>query len=258
MVIKKEVRDALKQKFNNISKRRIDQIIVGKQKEYGIVNRDIAGYVLAFENGIKLTKYLGPEIIQKVQDAMQKGPKIIETGKIKNSRAIMQSPIIKIGKGFDIDHPVLSSKIVVEAQKMSEVYPFIYVFENSVRNVIQTIMEKKYGKNWWNDKVSERIKKIVSGRMEKENKNKWHGRRGAHQIFYSDIDHLSDIITTYWKDFEPYFPSQPWVKAKIEIIETSRNVVSHNNPLSEDDIASVKLNFKQWTKQLKDFKIDSP
>ena len=117
-------------------------------------------------------------------------------------------------------------------------------------------METNHGSDWWDNKVSGRIKKIVAGRMENENRNKWHEKRGAHPIFYTDIDHLSDIITTNWSDFDKYFPSQHWIKAKIEIIETSRNVVSHNNPLSNDDIASVKLNFKQWTKQIKDFKFD--
>jgi len=253
MAINKEVREELKKKFTNLTPRRINQIITETQHKYGIIDRDIAGYVLAFEKKIRIKKYLDDATMQKVQDAMQKRSTNTDTPRTKNTNHEAKSPVIKIGNEFDIDHPVLPTRILTEARKMADVYPYIYLFENSVRNVILVVMGKKYGDTWWPDKVSTKIKGIVSSRMATDKKNKWHGRRGAHPIFYSDIDHLGNIITTYWKDFEPYFPSLSWITAKLEIIETSRNVVSHNNPLSEDDIASVKLNFKQWTKQIKDF-----
>lgn len=257
MAINKGIREELKKKFNNLTPRRINQMIAETQHRYGIVDRDMAGYVFAFEQKIKLKKYLDDSIMQKVQDAMQKRTSVnIVQSKSKNPNGEAKQSIIKIGNDFDIDHPVLPARILTEAKKMADVYPYIYLFENSVRNVIITVMEKKYGTNWWHEKASTKTRGIVDSRMASDKKNKWHGRRGAHPIFYSDIDHLGDIITTYWKDFEPYFPSLPWIKAKLEIIEASRNVVSHNNPLSEDDIASVKLNFKQWTKQIKDFEVE--
>jgi len=259
MAIKKAVREELQGKFNGLSKRRIDQIIKKTQEKYRIVDRDIAGYVLAFENKINLKKHLEPELINKVQKAMQSisiGPSPRTDNRNKKQSDI--SPILKIGNNFEMENSVLSKKLINEASKMAEVYPFIYVFENSVRNFIMKVMESSYGKEWWtSNKISGKTKRKVTDRLEKESKNKWHGKRGAHPIFYTDIDDLANIITNNWKDFENYFPSQSWITAKIEIIETSRNVVSHNNPLSPDDIASVKLNFKQWTKQVKEFNFDT-
>jgi hypothetical protein len=115
-------------------------------------------------------------------------------------------------------------------------------------------MVKNHGTNWWDNNVGKKIRDKVTIRISNENKNKWHGKRGAHQIFYTDIEDLSDIIAANWEDFKEYFPDQAWVKTMISVIGTSRNVVAHNNPLSDDDIDAVKVNFRQWTKQIKDFK----
>lgn len=76
MVIKKEVREALQKKIPGITSRRVNQIIKETQDRYRIVDRDIAGYVLAFEKKINLKKHLEPELIKEVQDAMQNGPKL--------------------------------------------------------------------------------------------------------------------------------------------------------------------------------------
>lgn len=255
MAIKKEVREALKQKFSDVTQRRIDQIITETGKKYGVLNHDIAGYLLAHEKGIRLAKYLDKPIIEKVEQSIQKGPKIIvEHGK-KRTEQKSQQITINIGREFSINHPILSRKLVTEAQDMAKVYPTIYVFENSVRNVVQVVLEKKHGTNWWDTKVSTKIRKKVSDRMNDEEVHKWHGKRGAHQIFYSDIEDLSDIISTNWNDFKQYFPNQAWVKTMIEIIGKSRNVVAHNNPLKKEDVDSVKVHFRNWTNQLKDFKI---
>jgi hypothetical protein len=259
MVMNKEIRSELQQKFPGLSTRRVDQIIIETQKKYRIVDRDTAGYVLAFEKDIKLTKHLEQNEVKKIQDAMQNGPKIIEIGKSKQSKEKVVVPyVIKIGKEFEIDHPILPKRIIDEAIKMSEIYPVIYAFENSVRKMVQTVMQKNHNTNWWDNKVSRKIRDKVSERMKDEERNRWHGKRGAHEVFYSDIEDLSDIISTNWKDFESFFPNQHWVKTMIEIIGKSRNVIAHNNPLSDDDMAALKVHFKQWTNQIKDFGMDEP
>lgn len=250
MVIVREIMEELKNKLG-VTERRINQIISELESDRRILNHDIAGYVLAFEKGIKIQKYLEPEVVAQVQKAMHDGPKVIYE-KVLVKPKTKSNTIIKIGKDFQSDHPVLPKRLAEDAAKMSEVYPYFYVFENSVRNVIQRIMEKNYGQDWWNIKASGPMKKKADTRMAQEGRNRWHGRRGVHAIYYVDIEDLADIITTHWHDFEKIFPSQHWVKANIEIITLSRNVVAHNNPLSDDDIDSVKVRFREWTNQIKD------
>lgn len=157
----------------------------------------------------------------------------------------------------EIEAPGISNQLAKDAKKMASVYPIIYVFENSVRELIQKIMESKHGKDWWKKAtISTKIKDKVKIRKKNEKKNKWHGQRGAHEIFYTDIEELTSIIENNWEDFKKYLPKQHWVKTMIEIIGTSRNVIAHNNPLSVDDISALKVHFKQWIKQIKDIEIE--
>lgn len=251
MAIVRQIMDELIKKHGNVSDRRIHQIISKVQNDRRILDHDIAGYVLAFEKGIKIQKYLDDDTVGQVQKAMHDGPKVIHEKVLVKSKS-KPHMILKIGKDFDIDHPVLPKRIIEEAGKMSTVYPYFYAFENSVRSVIQRVMEKHYGSDWWNIKASNPMKKKAETRIALEGKNRWHGKRGAHPINYVDIEDLADIITTHWQNFEKIFPSQHWVKANIEIITLSRNVVAHNNPLSDDDIESVRVRFREWTAQVKD------
>lgn len=250
MVIAKQIMDELIKKHDYVSGRRIHQIVSKLQNDRCILDHDIAGYVLAFEKGIKIQKYLDDDIVMQVQKAMHDGPKVIHE-KINVKSKAKPNMILKIGKDFEIDHPLLPKRIAEEAAKMSSVYPYFYVFENSVRSVIQRIMEKNYGQDWWNTKATSTMKKKADTRIALEGKNRWHGKRGAHPINYLDIEDLADIITTNWHDFEKLFPSQHWVKANIDVITLSRNVVAHNNPLADDDIDSVRVRFREWTSQVK-------
>jgi len=251
VVIVKEIMDELTKKHNNVSDRRIHQIISKLQEDRHIVDHGIAGYVLAFEKGIKIQKYLDKDTVAKVQKAMHDGPKVVREKVLVKAKS-KPNLILRIGKDFDIDHPVLPKRIAEEAAKMSEVYPYFYVFENSVRSAIQRVMEKNYGLEWMAAKATTQMKKKAETRIALEGKNRWHGKRGALPINYLDIEDLADIITTNWQDFEKLFPSQHWVKATIEIVTLSRNVVAHNNPLSDDDIESVRVRFREWTNQVKD------
>jgi len=127
------------------------------------------------------------------------------------------------------------------------------MFQNSVRKFVQKIMEEKFGKDWWKKaNINSNIFRKVKIRKEDEDKNRWHGKRGTHEIFYTDIEELMSIMENNWEVFEHHLPKQHIIKAIIEIIGTSRNVIAHNNPLSKDDILALKLNYKRWTRQVKD------
>ncbi len=160
--------------------------------------------------------------------------------------------VVNIGTHTQIDHPILPKQMLNEAQKMADIYPIFYIFENSVRGLIQHVMVSKYDKDWWDKAtIPIKVKQKVEIRINDEDKNRWHGKRGAHPIFYTDIEELTSIIENNWKEFVSLLPQQHWVKTMIEIIGTSRNVVAHNNPLSPDDISALKVHFKQWTNQIK-------
>jgi hypothetical protein len=135
-------------------------------------------------------------------------------------------------------------------KKMAQVYPLQYILENSLRVVIKKVLEKKYSKNWWGNKVKTEIKNRVEDRKLKEDKQPWHGKRGQHEIFYSDFSDLKSIISKNWDDFKTIFPSQQWIIQRLDDLEHPRNIIAHNNPLSEDDKKRIGLYLSDWLKLL--------
>lgn len=225
------------------------------QNDLKIMDLEVAAYCLAFQNGIKIKRYnIDENTLKKVEDALRSQNSTSNPKPKKKSTKIgEQNIIMQIGGNLKLDHPILPKKMVTEAKKMADIYPIIYVFENSVRRLIQHIMELKYGDDWWEKaSIPSKVKEKVKIRRNDEDKNKWHSKRGSHEIFYTDIEELTSIIENNWNEFVAFLPKQHWVKTMIEIIGTSRNVVAHNNPLSDDDIDALKVHFKQWTKQIKD------
>ncbi len=141
---------------------------------------------------------------------------------------------------------------IKQAMEMSEVYPLIYVLENSFRKLVLTTLEGKYGKDWWmNATIATDTRRNVDSRMKQEDENRWHARRGAHPIFYTDFSDIGLIIINNWSEFKDIFHKQYRLLAKFEEIELSRNIIAHNNPLPEKEIKRLKLNFDDWISTLK-------
>ena len=86
--------------------------------------------------------------------------------------------------------------------------------------------------------------------MAAENVNRWHSRRGANPIFYTDMGDLSSIIIGNWDVFDALFPNQAWITQKFNEIELSRNIIAHNNFLEEREIKRIRLYFEDWNKQI--------
>lgn len=167
--------------------------------------------------------------------------------------------VIRIGGNVDYSDPLLPNKVLQDAKKMTDVYTTLYVFENSVREVISLVMTKKFGKEWWNKLTAEKATKMrqdVKGRLKQESKNAWHGKRGSHPIHYTDISDLINIFDEYWSDFSPFFPDKGWVQRRIKEISMSRNIVDHHNPLNENDQKRVQVYFTDWSNQIATLKED--
>jgi hypothetical protein len=260
MTLSKRLRDEVSKKLKIKSHvqlwRRVNTFAVDRK----IADRDVALLMLAYEEHVDVRKprYSVP---QKKLDKFEEELKAQKTAtptpvftiaqsRRKGKRISSKQILIELGKGIKVTDPLLPTKLVVEATQMANVYPVLYVFENSVRNLVSQVMSAKYSDKWWDQKVGSTIKKKVLGRIQKEHENRWHGKRGAHPIFYTDIEDLKSIITTNWQDFKDLFPSQQWVSARIDEIEMSRNVVAHNNPLEKRDIQRLELYLGDWIRQI--------
>jgi len=209
-------------------------------------------YLLAAQSGINLNKYLPREKVSEIRELLfriKQDEPLSRSLKSTSKKIIPKIISTTVGKEFKISDPLLTQSILEESKNMSEqVYPLLYVFENSVRMMISYVMQKKYGSNWWDINISTDIRNEVKRRIDKENQNPWHGKRGAHPIFYTDLDHLSRIVQNNWPIFKCILTSQPWFTQRIDEISQSRNPVAHMNPLKKDDIQRIKVYFKDWEK----------
>ncbi|KKR46970.1 MAG: hypothetical protein UT82_C0005G0031 [Parcubacteria group bacterium GW2011_GWB1_40_14] len=143
-----------------------------------------------------------------------------------------------------------SSQIRLNAIKMSSIYTVFFAFENSVRELIKERLSERRGIDWWKKFVSKPTRKKVQERQEKDDKNKWHSPRAKDDISYADFGDMSDIITKNWIYFDDLFPSQDWIKTRLDDLEQSRNVIAHNNVLSERDIQRIIMYLQDWLSQV--------
>jgi len=255
-MINEEVRKILKKKLN-LSNSGLYLAINRKKEQLGYTySIETAAYVLAVENKIDISKYdISSEEMIEIREAMKSmTPSVSQVSNKKSKVRTEKQIILNLESDFKISCPCLPESVIKDAIKMRRIYPYIYLFENSIRFFVKNTLDAKYGANWWATKVSNPIQKEVEERQQKDGRNRWHGKRGEHPIFYTNIDHLARIITNNMDDFKDKLPDvkRPieWLTNRIDEVELSRNIVAHNNPLSDGDIARVKMYFKEWIKQI--------
>jgi hypothetical protein len=217
------------------------------------VSDKVAALVLAEKLGIKISKYATVAELNEIRDAKAKtqgayGPvQILRLQQKRTGRPYT----LRFGSEFETDDPVLPVRIAEEAHAMAELYPYVYVFENSVRNIICLVMEKKYGRNWWRDHVGATVKKHVERNKGVERENAWHGKGKQHDVHYTELDDLRSIIASNLDAFKDITPPLNVLEGFFREIELSRNTIAHNNPLEKDDRERLKLNYRSWIRQVK-------
>lgn len=145
---------------------------------------------------------------------------------------------------------LLDEELVENAKSMATVYTAIAAFENSVRRfVVKVLMENK-GENWWEEGVSEKIRKFAESRKKEEEKIRWHTRRGESMINYTEFGDLVSIMSQNIDLFEDYIISIDWARQIIQTIERSRNVIMHSGELGRKDIERIGTNIRNWINQV--------
>ena len=145
---------------------------------------------------------------------------------------------------------VLDPEHVTTAEKMSFVYVTVAAFENSVRDLIKSVLLESAGEGWWENCVSEKIRNAATGRMQEEQKIRWHVQRGDDPIRFTMLPNLANRIAQNAEAFEPYLPNMEWVRSVFEVVERSRNVIMHSGTLSDRDIARLGSMIRDWNSQV--------
>jgi hypothetical protein len=129
-------------------------------------------------------------------------------------------------------------------------YLAFFCLENSVRELIVERLSERHGTDWWESQATRALSDRVKTRQEKEGKNRWHARRGASEIYYTDFGDLSSLIQNNWDDFADLFPDINWVLTRFTEMEASRNIVAHNNLLDQRELERIKIYLADWIKQV--------
>lgn len=119
-----------------------------------------AVYTIAFDEGLDISAYLPAEeteavrrLVAQLRSATPVAPGLAPArGRTKDSKpkpALISIAGVKVEK-----LPGMSATTAQEAKTMAEkVYPALYVFENSAREVIAKILEGQFGSQWWEKSV---------------------------------------------------------------------------------------------------------
>jgi hypothetical protein len=253
----RKLRAALLQK-RNFSPQRLSQLVKRRKDELPM-STEHATYTIAHESGIDISKFLAADEVATVRDLIAqlrvggRATRAESNGGARSKPARRKPALITIG-GVDVTKvPGLSATHAAEAKQMAEkVFPMLYVFENSVRDLIAGVLEARYGKGWWDTEVPSRVREKAAERAKSEKKEPWHGRRGASPIHYVDLGDLWKIMNHRWNDFAHLFPSKAWIESLITSdMNVSRGPVAHMNPLAPEDVKNVEAAFSKWARQMK-------
>lgn len=250
----RKLRQALLKKLQ-ITPQALSLRVKGVKKERPMTTTD-ATYVIAHKCGIPLDRFLSSQDVDRVRSLMpvrQSSFHDVSRQRTRGPRRFAEDQrIIVIGKEFRGTDPILPNRTLVEAKEMAAIYPLLYVLENSIREAIHRVMTRKYAVSWWDTKAPHDLKETVNKRMADENINSWHQRRGAHPLWYVDLNQLPAIVRKNLADFVPNIvPSVEWFSQFVADLYPSRCVLAHMNPLDRDNTTAVKLAFKKWQKQIK-------
>lgn len=96
--------------------------------------------------------------------------------------------------GIDIGTiPVLNPTHATEAKLMSEkVYPALYIFENSVRDLIERVLKAQFGPTWWTTAIPGAVQATAAKHKADEKKDP----RRAHAIPPEPVRRATSIGTS--------------------------------------------------------------
>jgi hypothetical protein len=240
--------------LGGVSRQALDQRVERLKKRLPMTPDDAVA-VIGHEQGVDISRWLDADSLARASGYVGQ-LKAQATASTKPAlRPGASKPVyVNVGDGPDVDPlPGMTAAHAREARKMArEVYPLLYVFENSARDVIARVLTAAIGPDWWPRVVPSKVQERAAIRMTAEGQEAWHSRRGAAPIQYVDLEDLAKIVRDgrVWPHFKDLFPRANWFDSVIDDMNVSRRVVAHMNPLAGDDIKSVEQGFRKWRKQL--------
>lgn len=133
-----------------------------------------------------------------------------------------------------------------EALEMARLYALLYCFENEVRALIKETLEEKDGVDWW-EKLPSRVRSHAENRQTTALKDSWLEGQKRDPLGFVDFGMLASIITEKWEYFS-IFPSQHWLKQRLDEMEKARNFIAHNRMLLPSEFQRLYMYISDWNR----------
>lgn len=162
------------------------------------------------------------------------------------SASIMRQPLSAKPRNFCVPKiKWMPSNYYALAERLSDFYGYLFIFENTLRIKINAIMNSKYT-NWWETKLKTNLPDIYKYSIKEKNKQAMLPMVGSlgilQPIDYLTVGQLEKIIIKYQNDFIPIlFPNLEFFTGHMVIVKRVRNAIAHMAPSTKvKDIHNAK------------------
>jgi hypothetical protein len=137
--------------------------------------------------------------------------------------------------------PEFSTTFIDEANHNASTYPYVYILENTLRDVI--LCKFSTTTNWWsNTSIVNQDIQDYSFRIQKaESKYPWLNPRGIHPLYYVGIYECFKIIEKNWTSFKDVFNDLELLRTWVKEIVPIRNLIAHNVRIHQQDKQNVQI-----------------
>jgi hypothetical protein len=156
-----------------------------------------------------------------------------------------------------IDHnlllgaPFIDSGYISDLRNMSELYEALHVLENSIRRLVEFVLNEKIGADWWDRAANAQMKRKHEERLRKEEERKWLPSRSSLGPLYS-IDWV-DLVTIIRKheDIFKYYIGEIDFMHRFSDLGSLRNIIAHHGFIEDrTEIQRVALALRDWNQQV--------
>lgn len=146
-----------------------------------------------------------------------------------------------------------SNKTFNTISKMTDAYTSLYAVENTLRELIRTVLSKK--QNWWKTYIPRGIQQDVLVTI---SKTPYHAAPRKDELDYTHLGQLKEIIVNKknWNDFLPHLieKDKNAFSATIDKAIPSRNAIGHCITLQQADIKVVDVRLQDILMMIKNMK----
>ncbi len=211
--------------------------------KHGPMSTEEAVYVIAHQNGVDLSHYLAPQLIDRIRSLVPRelpAPTAQQSPRKRTKRRSTPRP-----------YPLVTSATTQKAVTIGqETFPQVFIAENSIRNLIAKVLTKAYGRDWWVRANIANVRNNVQRTIDREKKFPHRERRGLHPLHYTNFSELKSIILSEQDNFKNIILDFKWFEVEMNEVYMARNNLAHSIVVSQDDSAKIRIFYNEWARLL--------